>query len=152
MSGETSLVLVGNLTADPELRYTQSGVAVATFTIVSTPKKYTVWREFAEHVAQSLKKGTRVIAQGRLEQHNYETREGDKRTSYQATLDAVGPDLRFATAVVERAQAGGSRAPQQAGGSPWGGNQQQPAPTPQQHAQPQSSSAWDQPPIDDTPF
>jgi single-strand DNA-binding protein len=98
MAGETTITVVGNLTADPELRYTQNGVAVANFTIASTPRTYdrqsgewkdgealflraSVWREFAEHVANSLTKGSRVVATGRLRQRSYETKEGEKRTS-----------------------------------------------------------------------
>src|SRR5690606_15901579 len=101
------------LTADPELRYTQSGLAVANFTIASTPKVFnrqtnqmedgdalfmraSCWREFGEHVAESLTKGSRVIAQGRLVQRSYETREGEKRTSIELEVEAIGPDLRFA--------------------------------------------------------
>lgn len=119
MAGETLVTLVGNLTAEPELRYTQNGLAVVNFTIASTPKVFdrqanamkdgeamfmrcTVWREFAEHVAQSLTKGSRVIAQGRLGQRSYESTSGEKRTTYEVEIDAIGPDLRFATVVVER--------------------------------------------------
>lgn len=121
MSGETIITVVGNLTADPELRYTQSGLAVANFTIASTPKVFdkqanemkdgtalflraSVWRDFAEHVASSLTKGSRVIAQGRLTQRSYETKEGEKRTSIELEVDAIGPDLRWSTAQVTRAE------------------------------------------------
>jgi len=124
MAGETIVTVVGNLTSDPELRYTQNGLAVANFTIASTPKVFdkktnqmidgealflraSVWREFAEHIAGSLTKGTRVIAQGRLIQRNYETKEGEKRTSFELDIDAIGPDLRWATASVTRAQSQG---------------------------------------------
>lgn len=120
MAGETIITVVGNLTADPELRYTQSGLAVANFTIASTPKSFdrqandwkdgdplflraSCWREFAEHIAGSLTKGSRVIAQGRLKQRSYETKEGEKRTSMELEVDAIGPDLRYATAQVTRA-------------------------------------------------
>ena len=123
MSGETIITVVGNLTADPELRYTQSGLAVAAFTIASTPRSFdkatnewkdgdtlflraSVWREFAEHVANSLTKGTKVIAQGRLSQKSYETKEGEKRTSMELEVDAIGPDLRNATATIVRASGG----------------------------------------------
>jgi single-strand DNA-binding protein len=119
MAGETVITVVGNLTADPELRYTQNGVAVANFTIASTPRMYdrasgewkdgealflraSVWRDFAEHVANSLTKGSRVIASGRLRQRSYETKEGEKRTSIELEVDEVGPSLRYATAVVTR--------------------------------------------------
>src|SRR5215216_4234695 len=120
MAGETVITVVGNLTADPELRYTQNGLPVANFTIASTPRNFdrqanewkdgealflraSVWREFAEHVAGSLTKGSRVIATGRLKQRSYETKEGEKRTSIELEVDAIGPDLRFATAQVTRA-------------------------------------------------
>lgn len=120
MAGETIITVVGNLTADPELRYTQNGLAVANFTIASTPRtldrasnewkdgealflRASVWREFAEHVAGSLTKGARVIATGRLTQRSYETREGDKRTSIELQVDEIGPSLKYATASVIRA-------------------------------------------------
>lgn len=125
MAGETVITVVGNLTADPELRYTQSGLAVANFTIASTPRNFdrasnewkdgealflraSVWREFAEHVAGSLSKGSRVIATGRLKQRSYETKEGEKRTSIELEVDEIGPSLRYATAQVTRAAGGGS--------------------------------------------
>lgn len=133
MSGETIITVVGNLTADPELRYTQSGLAVANFTIASTPKVFdkqrneyvdgealflraSVWREFAEHVANSLTKGARVIVQGRLRQRSFETKEGEKRTSIELEVDAIGPDLRYSTVQVTRSQ-GGRGAVQDA--EPW---------------------------------
>jgi single-strand DNA-binding protein len=155
MAGETVITVVGNLTADPELRYTQSGVPVANFTIASTPRTFdrasgewkdgdalflraSVWREFAEHVAGSLTKGMRVIAQGNLRQRNYETREGERRSSIELDVQEIGPSLRYATAQVTRSAApaggfGGGRsggAPQQipggapqaapqSGGEPW---------------------------------
>ena len=124
MAGETIITVVGNLTADPELRYTQNGLPVANFTIASTPRNYdrqtnewkdgealflraSVWREFAEHVAGSLTKGSRVIATGRLKQRSYETREGEKRTAIELEVDEIGPSLRYATAQVTRAAGGG---------------------------------------------
>lgn len=120
MAGETIITVVGNLTSDPELRYTQSGLAVANFTIASTPRTFdratndwkdgealflraSCWREFAEHVAASLTKGSRVIATGRLKQRSYETKEGEKRTSIELEVDEIGPSLRYATAQVTRA-------------------------------------------------
>lgn len=129
MSGETIVTVVGNLTADPELRYTQNGLAVANFTIASTPRTFdrqandwkdgkanflraSCWREFAEHVAGSLTKGSRVVAQGRLVQRDYETKEGEKRTAWELEVDAIGPDLRYATAQVIRSTGGnGAGAP-----------------------------------------
>ncbi len=121
MAGETVITVVGNLTSDPELRYTQNGLAVANFTIASTPRNFdraanewkdgdalflraSVWREFAEHVAGSLTKGSRVIASGRLKQRSYETKEGEKRTSFELEIDEIGPSLRYATASLTRAQ------------------------------------------------
>jgi single-strand DNA-binding protein len=125
MAGETVITVVGNLTADPELRYTQNGLAVANFTIASTPRTFdrasndwkdgealflraSVWREFAEHVAGSLTKGSRVVATGRLRQRSYETKEGEKRTSIELEVDEIGPSLRYATAQVTRASSGGA--------------------------------------------
>jgi single-strand DNA-binding protein len=122
MSDNTS-TFVGNITSDPELRYTQSGLAVANFTIAVQERKFdktkneyvdgdtlfmraSVWREFAEHVAGSLTKGTRVIATGKLKQNSFETKEGEKRTSIELDIDAIGPDLRYATASVTRASKG----------------------------------------------
>ena len=133
MAGETVITVVGNLTADPELRYTQNGLAVANFTIASTPRNFdrasnefkdgetlflraSVCREFAEHVAGSLTKGTRVIATGRLKQRDYQTTEGEKRTSIELEVDEVGPSLRYATAQITRA------ASSRDGGGAGGGN------------------------------
>ena len=124
MAGETIITVVGNLTADPELRYTQNGLAVANFTIASTPRTFdrqanewkdgealflraSVWREFAEHVSQSLTKGSRVIAQGRLKQRSFETQQGEKRTVIELEVDELGVSLRFATARPQRATAPG---------------------------------------------
>ena len=123
MAGETIITVVGNLTADPELRYTQNGLPVANFTIASTPRTFdrqanewkdgdalflraSVWREFAEHVAGSLSKGSRVIATGRLKQRSYQDREGQQRTSIELEIDEIGPSLRYATAQVTRAASG----------------------------------------------
>jgi single-strand DNA-binding protein len=131
MAGETVITVVGNLTADPELRYTQNGLPVANFTIASTPRTFdraanewkdgealflraSVWREFAEHVAGSLTKGSRVIATGRLRQRSYQDREGQNRTSIELEVDEIGPSLRYATAQVTRAaSSGGSGGGQQ---------------------------------------
>ena len=127
MAGETIITVVGNLTADPELRYTQTGLAVANFTIASTPRTFdraandwkdgealflraSCWREFAEHVAGSLTTGSRVSATGRLTQRSYETKEGAKRTSIELEVDEIGPSLRYATAQVTRASSGGGSA------------------------------------------
>ena len=145
MAGEPTTTITGNLTADPELRFTPSGSAVANFTIASTPRTFdrqanewkdgetlflraSVWREMAENVAETLTKGTRVIAEGRLKSRSYETKEGEKRTITEARIEAIGPDLRWATARVIKAQrnnnAGGfNQAPQQSQ-QQWGGQQQ----------------------------
>jgi len=140
MAGETVITVVGNLTADPELRFTPSGAAVASFTVASTPRTFdrqanewkdgetlflrcSVWREAAENVAESLAKGNRVIVQGRLVQRSFETREGEKRTVVEMQVDEVGPSLRYATAKVTRTQRGGGGfgGGQQGGGFGGGG-------------------------------
>lgn len=178
MAGETIITVVGNLTSDPELRYTQSGLAVANFTIASTPRNFdrqsnewkdgealflraSVWREFAEHVAGSLTKGSRVIATGRLKQRSYETKEGEKRTSIELEVDEIGPSLRYATAQVTRAQSaaggavGGGRpsnnfgAPaQQQNDEPWA------SAAPSNNASSPAADAWNTPGSygDETPF
>ncbi|GEN81550.1 single-stranded DNA-binding protein [Actinotalea fermentans] len=133
MAGDTVITVVGNLTGDPELRFTPSGAAVANFTVASTPRTFdrqsnewkdgdtlfmrcSIWREAAENVAESLTKGTRVIVQGRLVQRSYETREGEKRTVVELQVDEVGPSLRYASAKVTRAQRSGG-----GGGGGFGG-------------------------------
>lgn len=132
MAGETIITLVGNLTSDPELRFTPSGAAVANFTVASTPRTFdrqsnewkdsdamflncSVWRQAAENVAESLTKGMRVIVQGRLRARSYETREGEKRTVFEVEVDEIGPALRYATAKVTRTTGGGG------GGGNWSG-------------------------------
>ena len=148
MANETNVTVVGNLTADPELRFTQSGIAVCNFTVASTPRTWdkgsgqwkdgdtlflpcSIWRDAAEHCAESLTKGTRVIVQGRLQQRSYDDREGNKRTIYEVAVDEVGPSLLRATAVVTRAtssaQPGRQPAARQPAGrpqaaDPWAGN------------------------------
>ena len=139
MAGETVITVVGNLTADPELRYTQNGLPVANFTIASTPRTFdrqanewkdgealflraSVWREFAEHVAGSLTKGSRVIAQGRLKQRSYQDREGNNRTAIELEVDEIGPSLRYATAQVTRAASSGGQGGGFGGGTDRGGN------------------------------
>ncbi|HWK19331.1 MAG TPA: single-stranded DNA-binding protein [Microbacteriaceae bacterium] len=160
---DTIITVVGNLTADPELRYTQSGLAVANFTIASTPRTFdrasnewkdgealflraSCWREFAEHVAGSLTKGSRVIATGKLKSRSYETREGEKRTSIELEVDEIGPSLRYATAAVTRAaggQGGGGQGSRAQVDEPWG--------TPSASS---GGDAWNAPGAytDDTPF
>jgi len=164
MAGETVITVVGNLTADPELRYTQNGLPVANFTIASTPRTFdrqanewkdgealflraSVWREFAEHVAGSLTKGMRVIAQGRLRQRSYQDREGNNRTAIELEVDEIGPSLRYATAQVTRAAStgGGQSRPQQS---------QQVSSEPWSTPGSSSADAWSTPGSfgDDTPF
>lgn len=124
MAGDTTITIVGNLTADPELRFTPSGAAVANFTVASTPRIYdrqtgewkdgealflrcNIWREAAENVAESLTRGARVIVSGRLKQRSFETREGEKRTVIEVEVDEIGPSLRYATAKVNKASRSG---------------------------------------------
>ena len=123
--GDTTITVVGNLTADPDLRFTPSGAAVANFTVASTPRVFdrqsnewkdgdalflrcNIWREAAENVAESLTRGSRVIVTGRLRQRSFETREGEKRTVYEVEVDEVGPSLRYATAKINKVSRGGS--------------------------------------------
>ena len=180
MAGETIITVVGNLTADPELRYTQNGLAVANFTIASTPRTFdrqanewkdgealflraSVWREFAEHVSQSLTKGSRVIAQGRLKQRSFETQQGEKRTVIELEVDEIGPSLRYATAQVTRSQGGGGGNRGGGGGGQFGGGQSQGAvadepwgqPAGQQSGGSQGGDVWGAPGTsynDETPF
>jgi single-strand DNA-binding protein len=126
MAGETTITVIGNLTNDPELRFTPSGSAVANFTIASTPRTFdrqsnewkdgetlflraSVWREAAENVAESLTKGRRVIVNGRLKSRSYETKEGEKRTVIELEVDEIGPSLRYANAKVNRTQRSGGQ-------------------------------------------
>jgi len=169
MAGETVITVVGNLTADPELRYTQNGLPVANFTIASTPRSFdrqanewkdgealfmraSVWREFAEHVAGSLTKGMRVVATGRLKQRSYQDREGNNRTAIELEVDEIGPSLRYATAQVTRAASSGG-----SGGGFGGGQQARPQVQQEEPwATPGSAApdAWSAPGSygDDTPF
>lgn len=124
MAGETVITIVGNLTADPEIRTTGSGASVASFTIASTPRTWnrstnqfedgqalfmrcSAWRDMATHCAQSLAKGMRVIAQGRLQQRSYQAQDGSNRTVIELQVDEIGPSLRYATAQVQKMQSGG---------------------------------------------
>ena len=137
MAGETPITVIGNLTADPELRFTPSGAAVANFTVASTPRTFdrqtndwkdgetlfmrcSVWREAAEHAAESLHRGDRVIATGRLVSRSWQTPEGENRTVMEMQVDEVGPSLRYATAQVTKAQRGQGG---QGGGGWQGGGQ-----------------------------
>ncbi len=123
MAGDTTLTIIGNLTGDPELRFTPSGAAVANFTVASTPRMYdrnsgewkdgetlfmrcSVWRDAAENVAESLGRGTRVVVSGRLKSRSYETKEGEKRTVIELEVDEIGPSLRYASAKITKTQRG----------------------------------------------
>ncbi|WIC89127.1 SSB protein [Arthrobacter phage Ottawa] len=173
MAGETTITVIGNLTSDPELRFTPGGDAVANFSIASTPRTFdrqsnewkdgetlflrcSVWREAAENVAQTLTKGTRVIASGFLKQRSYD-KDGEKRTVIELEVQEIGPSLRYASAVVTRTQQGGNGNGQQGGGfggqqaagapqQGWGGQQaqqpQQGGYAPQQGAQQPAQQGW----------
>jgi single-strand DNA-binding protein len=191
MAGDTVITVIGNLTDDPELRFTPSGAAVANFTVASTPRTFdrqtnewkdgdtlflncSIWRQAAENVAESLQKGMRVVAQGRLKARSYETREGEKRTVMELDVEEVGPSLKYATAKVTRAArsggggggfggggddpwasspAQGGQSAQgggQGGGGSWGGQQGGGAAQPQQSQQPDpwaSPAGQDEPPF-----
>ncbi|AZL14608.1 single-stranded DNA-binding protein [Brevibacterium aurantiacum] len=138
MAGETVITVVGNLTSDPELRFTPNGAAVANFTVASTPRMFdrqsnefkdgetlflrcSVWREMGENVAESLQRGTRVVVQGRLKSRSFETKEGEKRTVMELDVDEVGPSLRRATAQVTKNERSGGGF---SGGGNFGGQQQ----------------------------
>ncbi len=142
MAGETQITLVGNLVDDPELRFTNSGAAVASFRVASTPRTFdrqsgewkdgesmfltcSVWRQYAENVAESLQRGMRVIVQGRLKQRSFETREGEKRTVFEIDVEEVGPALRSATAKVTKTQRQGGGGFGGGGGGGFGGGQPQ---------------------------
>jgi single-strand DNA-binding protein len=143
MAGETIITVVGNLTDDPELRFTPSGAAVANFTVASTPRTFdknsnewvdqealflrcSIWRQAAENVAESLQRGMRVVVQGRLKARTYETREGEKRTVFEVEVDEIGPSLKFATAKVNRTSRQGSGGGYSGGGGQGGqGGQEQ---------------------------
>lgn len=161
MAGETQITVVGNITADPELRFTANGAAVANFTIASTPKKFdkqandfkdgetlflrcSAWREMAENVAESLSRGTRVVAQGNLVARSFQTKEGENRTVMELDVQEVGPSLRYASAAVTKNERG------------QGGYQQQGYPQQRQQSQqggwgqPASQGGWNQ--QDESPF
>ncbi|HEX5495538.1 MAG TPA: single-stranded DNA-binding protein [Mycobacteriales bacterium] len=161
MAGDTIITVVGNLTADPELRFTTSGAAVANFTVASTPRMFdrqtnewkdgealflrcSIWRQAAENVAESLQRGMRVVVTGRLKQRSFETKEGEKRTVIELEVDEIGPSLRYATAKVNRTSRGSG------GGGGYGssGSGGQPADDPWAAAPPAGSAALtDEPPF-----
>ncbi|ATY12452.1 single-stranded DNA-binding protein [Amycolatopsis sp. AA4] len=136
MAGETVITVVGNLTSDPELRFTPSGAAVANFTVASTPRtldresgewkdgeplflRCSIWRQAAENVAESLTRGARVLVTGRLVQRSFETKEGEKRTVVELQVDEIGPSLRYATARITKVNRNNSET-SGLGGDAWG--------------------------------
>lgn len=174
MAGETTITVVGNLTDDPELRFTPSGAAVANFTVASTPRNFdkntnewvdgeamflrcSIWRQAAENVAESLQRGMRVVVQGRLKARSYETREGEKRTVFEIEVEEIGPSLKFATAKVNRVSrsgggggysggGGGQSAPSsQGGGAPTEDPWATPAPAPSGGGAPAGNDPWGAP-------
>ena len=171
MANDTPITVVGNLTADPELRFTPSGAAVANFTVASTPRKFnsqtrewedgeamflncSVWKQAAENAAESLLKGMRVIVQGNLKSRSYETREGERRTVFEVEVQEVGPSLTWATARVQRNERHDNRGSyrddrQQGGYDDRPRQQQRPAQRPQQEPQhdPWASASTDEPPF-----
>lgn len=182
MAGETPITVIGNLTTDPELRFTPSGSAVANFTIASTPRTFdrqanewkdgdtlflraSLWRDAAENVAESLVKGMRVIVSGRLKPRSYETKEGEKRSVIELEVDEIGPSLRYAQAKVSRVQrSGGGQQAQggwgQLGGQQrqqgqqggWGGQQRRQQPQDDPWGSPAPGGDWGNGPGDEPPF
>lgn len=137
MAGDTNITVVGNLTADVELNFTPSGAAVANFTVASTPRIFdrqsgewkdgealfmrcNLWRQAAEHAAESLTRGARVVVTGRLRQRNYETKEGEKRTVIELEVEEIGPSLRYATVKVNKVSRNGGTSANAAQGDQWG--------------------------------
>lgn len=156
MAGETVITIIGNLTADPEMRTTRNGSTVANFSIAATPRVFdkqsnqwvdgdalflrcSAWRDLASHCAQTLRKGMRVIAQGRLQQRSYQAQDGSNRTVIELQVDEIGPSLRYATAQVQKMQSGGYQ-----GGNTNGGGYQQPQQA-QQQSQAPADDLWGAP-------
>ena len=174
MAGDTTITLIGNLTDDPELRFTPSGAAVANFTVASTPSTFnrqtnawedgetlflrcSIWRQAAENVAESLTRGTRVVVSGRLKSRSYETREGEKRTVFELDVDEIGPSLRYATAKVTKAARSSSSGgygggAQPAANDPWASPAASPSSAPSQSAP--ANDPWAAPGVgsDEPPF
>ncbi len=165
MAGDTIITVVGNLTADPELRFTASGAAVANFTVASTPRTFdrasgewkdgealflrcNIWRQAAENVAESLTRGSRVVVTGRLKQRSFDTKEGEKRTVIELEVDEIGPSLRYATAKVNRVNRPGGGG-QGGGGGGYGGSGSGPADDPWASAPPAGGGGGysDEPPF-----
>lgn len=155
MAGETVITIIGNLTADPEMRTTRNGATVANFSIAATPRVFdkqsnqwvdgealflrcTAWRDLASHCVQTLRKGMRVIAQGRLQQRSYQAQDGSNRTVIELQVDEIGPSLRYATAQVQKMQSGGYQ------GNANGGGYQQPQQA-QQQSQAPADDSWGAP-------
>jgi single-strand DNA-binding protein len=166
MAGDTVITVIGNLTADPELRFTQSGAAVANFTVASTPRTFdrqsgewkdgealflrcNIWRQAAENVAESLTRGARVIVSGRLKQRSFETREGEKRSVVELEVDEIGPSLRYATAKINKVARGNGGGGGAGGGGGYGGGGGAPADDPWGSAPPAGASGGfsDEPPF-----
>jgi len=168
MAGDTVITVIGNLTSDPELRFTPSGAAVANFTVASTPRtldrasgewkdgealflRCNIWRQAAENVAESLTRGARVVVQGRLKQRSFETKEGEKRTVVELEVDEIGPSLRYATAKVNKVSRGGGDFGGGGGGGSRGGGGGMPADDPWGSAPPASGGGGggfsDEPPF-----
>ena len=167
MAGDTIITVVGNLTADPELRFTASGAAVANFTVASTPRTFdrassewkdgealflrcNIWRQAAENVAESLTRGSRVVVTGRLKQRSFDTKEGEKRTVIELEVDEIGPSLRYATAKVNRVnRPGGGGQGGGGGGGGYGGSGSGPADDPWASAPPAGGGGGysDEPPF-----
>lgn len=160
MAGETVITIVGNLTADPELRTTRNGGTVANFSIAATPRTFdkqsnqwadgdalflrcSAWSDLATHCAQSLAKGMRVIAQGRLQQRSYQANDGSQRTVIELQVDEIGPSLRYATAQVRKMQSGGYQGGNANGG--FGGNGYQQPQQAQQQPQAPANDPWGAP-------
>lgn len=154
MANDIQITVIGNLISDPEMRFTPSGSAVANFTIASTPRSFdrqsnewkdgetvflrsSIWREAAENVAESLVKGTRVVAQGLLKSRSFETKEGEKRTVFEFEIDEIGPSLKWASAKVTRTQRGNNQ-----GGGFSGGQQTQQAPAQEPWSTPDYQPTW----------
>ncbi|MFD9889564.1 single-stranded DNA-binding protein [Amycolatopsis sp. NPDC059027] len=168
MAGDTVITVIGNLTSDPELRFTPSGAAVANFTVASTPRtldrqtgewkdgealflRCNIWRQAAENVAESLTRGARVVVQGRLKQRSFETKEGEKRTVVELEVDEIGPSLRYATAKVNKVSRGSGGGGGFGGAPSGGGGGGAPADDPWGSAPPASSGGGggfsDEPPF-----
>ncbi|MCU1687236.1 MAG: ssb [Amycolatopsis sp.] len=169
MAGDTIITVIGNLTSDPELRFTPSGAAVANFTVASTPRtldkasgewkdgealflRCNIWRQAAENVAESLTRGARVVVQGRLKQRSFETKEGEKRTVVELEVDEIGPSLKYATAKVNKVSRGGGGGGGFGGGSSSGGGGSAPSDDPWGSAPAAASSGGGGGFADEPPF